>query len=230
MAAPAQEAVKAELPDPKEVAKTYADVAQRASRLLTEHLQRQLKRGITPPSDELGIAQAFLDMMAKLLANPYHLAQAQMNLVWDYFSLWQHSMLRFMGMNTGAVAAPVKGDSRFKDEQWEEHFLFDFIKQSYLISARHIHEVVSNVKGLDETTQKRVNFFTRQYIDALSPSNFAFTNPEVFRETVKSQGQNLIKGFGNLLRDIEDGDGSLRIRMTDTSAFQMGKNVATTPG
>jgi polyhydroxyalkanoate synthase len=178
----------------------------------------------------LGIAQAFMDMMAKMLANPYKLAQTQMNLVWDYFSLWQHSTLRFMGMETAPIAQPAKDDKRFKDEQWEEHFLFDFIKQSYLITARHIHDTVRNVEGMDDNTEKKVNFFTRQFIDALSPSNFALTNPEVFRETVKSHGQNLIKGFNNLLRDMEEGDGQLRIKMTDTSAFELGKNVATTPG
>ena len=75
-----------------------------------------------------------------------------------------------------------------------------------------------------------MNFFTRQYIDALSPSNFALTNPEVFRETVKSHGQNLLKGFNNLLRDIEEGDGQLRVKMTDPSAFELGRNVAVTPG
>ncbi len=218
------------LPDPKEIAKTYAEVAQRASRLLTEHIQRQAKHGVAAPADELGIAQAFMEMMAKLLANPYRLAQAQMNLVWDYFSLWQHSTLRFMGLEAPPVAQPAKDDKRFKDAQWEEHFLFDFIKQSYLITARHIHDTVCCVEGLDEQTQKKVNFFTRQFIDALSPSNFALTNPEVFRETVRTHGQNLVKGFNNLLRDIEEGDGQLRIRMTDTTAFELGKNVATTPG
>jgi len=218
------------LPDPKEIAKTYAEVAQRASKLLSDHIQRQAKQGVSAPADELGIAQAFMDMMAKMLANPYKLAQAQMNLVWDYFSLWQHSTLRFMGMQTAPIAQPAKDDKRFKDEQWEEHFLFDFIKQSYLITARHIHDTVRNVEGMDDNTEKKVNFFTRQFIDALSPSNFALTNPEVFRETVKSHGQNLIKGFNNLLRDMEEGDGQLRIKMTDTSAFELGKNVATTPG
>ena len=230
MAAPEREAAKSELPDPKEVAKTYAEVAQRASKLLSDHIQKQVKKGISAPADELGIAQAFMDMMGKLLANPYRLAQAQMNLVWDYFSLWQHSMMRFSGMTPSApIAAPEKSDKRFKDEEWQEHFLFDFIKQSYLITARHIHDTVSSVDGLDDQTQKKVNFYTRQYIDALSPSNFALTNPEVFRETVKSHGQNLIKGLNNLLHDVSD-DGQLRIRMTDTSAFEMGKNVATTPG
>jgi polyhydroxyalkanoate synthase len=229
MSAPTQQDAKS-LPDPQEVAKTYAEVAQRASKLLTEHIQRRVQSGLSAPSDELGIAQAFMDMMAKMLANPYKLAQSQMNLVWDYFSLWQHSMLRFMGMDAAPVAQPAKDDKRFKDEQWEEHFLFDFIKQSYLITARHIHDSVSSVEGLEDHTQKKVNFFTRQFIDALSPSNFAMTNPEVFRETVKSHGQNLVKGFNNLLRDIEEGDGNLRIKMTDTAAFELGKNVATTPG
>ncbi|HJV26521.1 MAG TPA: class I poly(R)-hydroxyalkanoic acid synthase [Aromatoleum sp.] len=230
MAAPTPETVFPELPDPQEVAKTYAEVAQRASHLISDHVQRQLKKGVATPSDELGIAQAFMDMMAKLLANPYKLAQSQMNLVWDYFSLWQHSMLRVMGMHGTPIAEPEKSDKRFKDEQWEEHFLFDFVKQSYLIAARHVHDTVCCVDGLDEQTQKKVNFYTRQYIDALSPSNFALTNPEVFRETVKSNGQNLIKGLNNLLRDMEDGGGQLRVKMTDTTAFELGRNVATTPG
>jgi polyhydroxyalkanoate synthase len=219
-----------QLPDPKEVAQTYAEVAQRASKLIADHVQRQMQKGMTAPADELGIAQAFMDMMAQMLANPYKMAQAQMNLVWDYFSLWQHSMSRLMGMNTVPVASPVKGDNRFKDAEWEQHFLFDFIKQSYLITARHVHDAVGNVEGLSVHSQHKVNFFTRQFIDALSPSNFALTNPEVFRETVKSNGQNLLKGFNNLLRDIEEGDGQLRVKMTDPSAFEMGRNVATTPG
>ena len=230
MAAPSNETPACDLPDPQEVAKTYAEVARRASHLISDHVHRQLKKGVSAPADELGIAQAFMDMMAKLLANPYKLAQAQMNLVWDYFSLWQHSMMRVAGLSAAPVAAPEKSDKRFKDEEWEQHFLFDFIKQSYLIAARHIHDTVSGVDGLDEQTQKKVTFYTRQYIDALSPSNFAMTNPEVFRETVKSHGQNLLKGLNNLLRDVEDGGGNLRVKMTDTSAFELGKNVATTPG
>lgn len=220
----------APLPDPQELAATYAEVAQRASKLLAEHIQRQMRQGVAVPSDELGIAQAFMDMMAKMLANPYQLAQAQMSLVWDYFSLWQHSMLRFSGMQPSAMVQPAKGDNRFKDSEWEEHFLFDFIKQSYLITARHIHDAVSQVEDLPEITHKKVNFFTRQFIDALSPSNFALTNPEVLRETVRSHGQNLLKGFNNLLRDIEEGNGQLHIKMTDPSAFELGRNVATTPG
>jgi len=105
------------LPDPKEIAKTYAEVAERASRLLTDHTKRQLKKGVAVPNDDLGIAQAFMDMMAKMLANPYKLAQAQMNLVWDYFSLWQHSTMRMMGMQGAPVVEPKKGDKRFADTE-----------------------------------------------------------------------------------------------------------------
>ncbi|MGC3963010.1 MAG: class I poly(R)-hydroxyalkanoic acid synthase [Rhodocyclaceae bacterium] len=224
------EAETATMPDPQEIAQTYADVARRSSKLLTEHMQRQMQKGIKPCDDELGLAQAFMDMTAKLLANPMRLAQAQWSLAWDYFSLWQNSMQRFMGLASAPVAAPAKDDKRFRDDAWQDHFLFDFIKQSYLIAARHVHDTVAGVEGLDENTQKKVNFFTRQYVDALSPSNFVLTNPEVMRTTVQSHGQNLVKGFNNLLRDIEDGDGQLRIRMTDTDAFELGKNVGTTPG
>ena len=217
------------LPNPAEVAKAYAEVAQRASRLLTQFMEKKAKDGVSAPSDEMGVAKAYMDLSSRLLANPYKLAQTQMNMMWDYFSLWQGSMLKMVGMPIAPIAAPDKGDKRFKDEDWEQHFLFDYIKQSYLIAARHLHDTVSDVEGLDETTQTKINFFTRQYIDALSPSNFALTNPEVFRETVKSHGQNLVKGLNNLLQDV-DSDGQLRIRMTDTTAFEMGKNVATTPG
>ena len=123
----AQPSHKPALPDPQEVAHTYAEVAQRASKLITEHMQRQLKQGIKAPSDELGIAQAFMDMMAKLLANPYRLAQAQMNLVWDYFSLWQHSTMRFMGVHSAPIAAPVRAEVNGNaDNVYLHDYLFPF--------------------------------------------------------------------------------------------------------
>jgi polyhydroxyalkanoate synthase len=128
------------------------------------------------------------------------------------------------------VAEPAKGDSRFKDDDWRSNFLFDYIKQSYLIAARQIQHAVASVDGLSPESEKKVAFFTRQYVDALSPSNFALTNPQVLRETLASGGQNLLKGLNNLLADIEKGNGSLRISMTDEKAFQLGRNVAATPG
>jgi len=216
--------------DQKNLAGIYADVAQRATRLITEHMQRQMEKGITPPTDEVGVLHAFTDMFAKIISNPQKLAQAQLNLAWDYFSLWQQTMLRAMGSDTQPLATPPKGDNRFKDAQWDESFLFDFIKQSYLVTARHIYETVNDVEGLDARDQQKVNFFTHQFVDALSPSNFALTNPAVVRETLDTHGQNLLNGFNNLLRDIEAGDGQLRIKMADPEAFKLGENVASTPG
>src|SRR4029079_1342853 len=93
-----------------------------------------------------------------------------------------------------------------------------------------LHENVASVEGLDDQTKRKVDFFTRQYIDALAPSNFALTNPEVFKETIATGGQNLVRGLNNLLDDIERGNGQLRISMTDAKAFELGVNIATTPG
>src|SRR6266536_2744433 len=111
--------------------------------------------------------------------DPVALAESQMNLWWDYMSLWQSSLFRMMGAPAEPVAAPLKSDKRFRHEDWEEHFLFDYVKQSYLIAARWMNDTVASVEGLDEHTKKKVDFYTRQYIDAMAPSNFALTNPEV---------------------------------------------------
>ena len=165
-----------------------------------------------------------------MMANPVRLAESQMTLWWDYMSLWQASFMKMMGAPSSPVAAPVKGDKRFRHEDWEQHVLFDFVKQSYLITARWMHDQVANVEGLDEKTRRKVDFYTRQYIDALAPSNFALTNPEVFRETIATGGQNLVRGLHNLLDDIERGNGQLKISMTDPKAFELGVNIATTPG
>ena len=139
--------------------------------------------------------------------------------------------MRFWGLEAKPVVEPAKGDRRFKHDDWQQNFLFDYIKQSYLIAARNLHSMVGGVKGLDENTAKKVDFYTRQYIDALSPTNYLATNPEVLRETINSGGQNLLKGLNNLLDDLESGDGKqLRVRMTDATAFEVGRNLATTPG
>jgi poly[(R)-3-hydroxyalkanoate] polymerase subunit PhaC len=216
--------------DPVALAASFATAAEKSAKLLGEFVRRQADAGQSLVTDEFGITKAFLELAAKMLSNPYRLAEAQLNLWWEYSALWQASMLKLMGHTPAPVAEPAKGDKRFRHEDWEEHFLFDYIKQSYLIAARWLHRAVANVEGLDEHTQKKVDFFTRQYIDALAPSNFALTNPEVFRETIATGGQNLVKGLNNLLDDLERGNGQLRISMTDSKAFELGVNIATTPG
>jgi len=216
--------------DHAEAARVFAEVAQRSSRLLADFARRHADGKGIAFSDEFGIARAFMELAANLLSNPWKLAETQMNMFWDYTALWQSTMLRMMGHEAMPVAESAKGDNRFRHEDWENHFLFDYLRQSYLIAARHVHDAVSSAEGLQEETQKKVNFFTRQYIDALSPSNFAHTNPQVLRETLASGGQNLLRGLNNLLADLERGDGQLRISMTDDTAFRVGVNVATAPG
>jgi polyhydroxyalkanoate synthase subunit PhaC len=213
-----------------DAAQVFCEVAQRSSHIMAEFLERQGETKNPAITDEFGIAKAFMDLSALMFAKPQHLAEAQMNMFWDYTRLWQSSWMQMLGQKVEPVAVPRKGDNRFSHEDWKNHFLFDYVKQSYLIAARHIHQAVSEVENLPDDERKKVDFFTRQYIDALSPSNFALTNPEVVRETLNSGGENLLRGLNNLLGDIERGHGQLQISMTDAKAFTLGKNVATTPG
>ncbi|HWM40829.1 MAG TPA: class I poly(R)-hydroxyalkanoic acid synthase [Burkholderiales bacterium] len=214
----------------EELAKVCHQVAERSSKILGEFVQKQAEGMSSAMRDEMGIAKAFMDLYARMAADPAAMATLSMNLWLDYTRLWQSSWMKLFGVDTGPVAEPDKGDSRFKEDDWSKNFLFDLIKQSYLIAARRTREAVASVEGLSDASEKKVAFFTRQYVDALSPSNFLLTNPQVLRETLSSGGQNLVRGLNNLLADIEKGGGKLRISMTDESAFQLGKNVATTPG
>jgi len=216
--------------DPVALAESFAVAADKSAKVLGEFAARQASAGQSLANDELGLGQAFMELAAKMFSNPYRLAEAQMNLFLEYSALWQASMMKLFGQPATPVAEPSKSDKRFRHEDWQQNFLFDYLKQSYLITARWLHGAVANVEGLEEHTRKKVDFFTRQYIDALAPSNFALTNPEVFRETIASGGQNLVKGLNNLLDDIDRGNGQLKISMTDSKAFELGVNIATTRG
>ena len=205
-------------------------VAERSSKILAEFAQRQAEGLSAAVRDEMGIAKAFMDLYARMAADPNLLAATTMNWWIDSLRLWQSSWLKLAGVEAPPAVEPAKGDARFKDGDWSSNFLFDYIKQSYLIAARHLQQAVAGASGLPAESEKKVAFFTRQYIDALSPSNFALTNPQVLRETAASGGQNLVRGLNNLLADLEKGGGQLRISMTDESAFKLGVNVATAPG
>jgi polyhydroxyalkanoate synthase len=214
-------------PNPEETARVLHDVAERSARILAEYARKDHAAAAAgAASDELGIAKAYMDLYSRMLSDPAKLAAFSTNLMIDYMQLWQQSWMKLMGLQAAPVAVPAKGDNRFKDEDWSSNFIFDYIKQSYLIAARQIRHAVAGIEGLPPESEKKVAFFTRQFVDALAPSNFALTNPQVLRETLASGGQNLLKGLGNLLADIEKGG----ISMTDEKAFQLGRNVATTPG
>jgi polyhydroxyalkanoate synthase len=186
---------------------------------------RQLGDAERLPFDPATVGNAFLRLGGQMLADPQHLAEAQMKLWRDYLDLWR-------GAATGHTAATPagareKGDRRFKDSEWSENRVFDLLKQSYLITARWLQKTVSDVEGLDDDTRRKVDFYTRQFVDAMSPTNFFHTNPEVIRRTVETHGENLVDGLDNLIRDLESGKG---ISQTDAAAFEVGRNVATTPG
>ena len=216
------------LPDPTVISRSMADVAERSQRLVNEWLKRQSFDQKNP--DPLNIGGAFAEMTAKLMANPAKMMQAQIGFWQDYLTLWQNTARRMMGIDSKPVIDAPAGDRRFRDDAWRDSEVFDFIKQSYLLSARYVNDVVTQVDGLDPKTAQKVDFYSRQMIDAMSPSNFLFTNPEVLRKTAETGGENLLKGLNNLLSDLERGKGQLRIKMTDTEAFKFGENIAVTPG
>ncbi len=224
-------ATDAKMPDPVEMSQAMVRLAERSQRLVNEFLARQARETAVGGPDPLNIGAAFLDLTARLMAEPAKLVQAQMELWQSYVSLWQRTAQRLLGEEKGPpLIEPDKGDRRFKDAAWEESAVFDFIKQSYLLTARWMQQTVRSVEGLDEKTARKIDFYTRQFVDAMAPSNFVMTNPEVLRATLESRGENLMKGLEHMLDDLEKGKGQLAISMTDEGAFAVGRNVAATPG
>lgn len=216
------------LPDPHLVSRTMAEVAERSQRIVGDFLKRQAEGGTNP--DPLNIGGAFMEMTSKLMANPARLMEVQLGFWQDYITLWSNTARRMMGGTPDPVIEEPRGDRRFRDDAWRENEVFDFIRQSYLLAARYFTTAVNSADGLDAKTSQKVDFYTRQFVDAMSPANFLMTNPEVLRRTAETGGSNLLKGLSNLLADLERGKGKLRIRMTDDSKFRVGENIAVTPG
>lgn len=227
-----QQAIETEIkhPDPEKLSAAMAEIAERSQRLVSDFLAKQAEDPEISDPDPLNIGSAFAELTSQIMQNPAKLVEAQMELWQQYYALWHNTTLRMMGEEAEPVVAPQKGDRRFRDEAWENNELFDFIKQSYLLSSQWTQNFVHDVDGLDEKTAQKVEFYTRQFVDAISPTNFLMTNPEVLRTTIESGGENLLKGLQNLLGDLERGKGKLQIRMTDLDAFKIGENVATTEG
>ncbi|MCB2109054.1 MAG: alpha/beta fold hydrolase, partial [Rhodobacteraceae bacterium] len=214
----------------EEMAKIMASIAERSRSVLTEFLSRNTGPANVGMSDPLNIGEAFFEMTRQMMTNPAYLIEAQMSLWRGYMDLWRNTTLRMMGHEADPVVQPDAGDRRFKDDEWSQNLVFDFIKQSYLLTSNWMQSTVKNVDGLDAQTHRKVDFFTKQFADAIAPTNFAMTNPEVLRATYESKGENLVKGLQNLLDDLDKGKGRLRISMTDETAFKVGENVAVTPG
>lgn len=182
------------------------------------------------PADPLNVGEAFQEMMKGLSADPGTVMQRQFNLWGDYAKLMGTMSRRLAGEEVKPAVTPTAGDKRFVHPAWEENPMLDFVKQSYLVFARWLESTIEQIEGMDEHEKAKAEFYTKQFIDAFAPSNFAMLNPEVVEATLASKGENLLKGLKNLLEDIDRGHGELSIRQADLSYFKLGENVATTPG
>ncbi|MGH6956094.1 MAG: class I poly(R)-hydroxyalkanoic acid synthase, partial [Caulobacteraceae bacterium] len=147
-----------------------------------------------------------------------------------YMDLWKAAAQRAGGEARRDVAEPARGDKRFTDPEWSENPVFDVIKQSYLITADWLNELVSGVEGVEPIVKRRVEFFTKMLTDAISPSNFLISNPAALREAVETHGQSILRGMENFAADLARGGGQLSISQTDFKQFKVGENVATAPG
>lgn len=164
------------------------------------------------------------------MTDPQRTLEAQSRLMAGYFSVWSNTVKRLSGEEVQPVTAPDARDARFKDQGWSESPIFDALKQAYLVTTRWAEDMVEEAQGLDPHVKHKAEFLVRQVSNAISPSNFVLTNPELIRETFSSSGENLVKGMKNLTEDLVAGKGALKIRQTDMSAFEVGRNLATTPG
>ncbi len=180
--------------------------------------------------DAMGLHQAFMDLASALFKNPEKIAEIQLQAWNSWLNLWIDTTGKMIGSQAKTGAAKSRPDKRFKHDAWENNPFFDYIKQSYLLAAGTIQSIVNNAEGLDQKTAQKVGFYTKQFVDALSPSNFIMTNPEVIEQTLQSRGENLLNGLKNFCRDFDADSGRLRIRMTDHDAFELGKNIAISPG
>ncbi len=162
-------------------------------------------------------------------ADPARTIEAQTRLLGSYLAIWNTAMVRAAGGPEDPALAPGPDDRRFADPEWTRNPMFDALKQLYLATSRWARELVDEADVDDETRQK-AQFYVDQINNALSPTNFPVTNPEVLRETAQSNAENLVRGMRMLAQDIDAGKGRLKIRQTDPSAFKVGGNIATTPG
>jgi polyhydroxyalkanoate synthase len=187
------------------------------------------KGGSSSVKADIQVLGDFTEATARLMADPETMFKVQQSFVKDYTAAGKKFMENLFFPNKKDESEKVK-DKRFKSEEWKKNPYFELLRDLYLINAKNLNQAVSEVKGLDPRSKKRVEFFTNQFTDAMSPSNFLMTNPELLKLTMESGGENIIDGFDKFLNDVNCEDGNLNIRISDPDAFELGKNVGTTKG
>ncbi len=183
-----------------------------------------------PPAELNEMIKTFSSVAEYWLSDQTRSAELQMKLGKAYLDLWGSSMRRLVGEEAPPAIAPAPRDKRFADPEWRSNQFFDFLMQAYLLTTKWANDLVREAEGLDPHTRKKAEFYVQQITNAIAPSNFVLTNPEVLRETLASSGDNLVRGMQMLAEDIEAGRGIIRIRQSDPSNLEVGVNMATTPG
>lgn len=212
-------------PDPTEATRAMTTMAKNgleAGRAMAAAAQS------AKPVDTSHALQAATAFGMSLWANPLRTMQANAAAMQSFADLWQSAARRAMGQDVEPVIAPARSDRRFKDAAWTQEAGFDVLKQSYLLTARWLETLVAEAEGLDDDTRAEVAFMARQYMNAVSPTNFPLTNPAVVRKTLATGGLNLMNGAANLLADVAKGEGLVQ-RRSDES-FELGVSIAATPG
>ena len=214
-----------------DMAEHLAAIAAQSQRMAARLLSGQGAAGAGSSADPLNLSDAFMAMARSLAADPSPLIDAQMKW-WDgYLRLWQQGAQRLQGeAPSEPIVEPEPDDRRFRDPAWTENWAFDHLKQSYLLTAACVQSAVGDIQGLEERDAAKLAFYSRQFVDALAPTNFLATNPAALRETVETKGENLLRGLRNVLDDLERNDGRFAPRMSDEGHFTLGETVATTPG
>ena len=184
-----------------------------------------------PPSELTEVIKTFSSVAEYWMSDKDRASDLQHKMGKAYLDLWGSAMRRMAGeAEVKPAAEPSPRDKRFQDPEWKSNQFFDFVMQLYLLTTQWANDLVRNAEGLDPHTRKKAEFYVQQISNALSPSNFVLTNPEVLRETLASKGDNLVRGMKMLAEDVEAGRGTLRIRQSDPSNLEVGVNMATTPG
>ena len=214
-----------------DMAEQLAALAAQSQRMAVRFLSGQDGAGGGSNADPLNLAGAFGAMARSLADDPSPLVDAQMKW-WDgYLRLWQQSARRLQGEDPAEpVAEPAPDDRRFRDAAWTESWFFDHLKQSYLLTAACVQSAVADVHGLEERDAAKLAFYSRQFVDALAPTNFLATNPAALREAAESKGESLLRGLRNVLDDLERNEGRFAPKMSDEGHFTLGETIATTEG
>jgi polyhydroxyalkanoate synthase subunit PhaC len=218
--------------DPEAFAKNLARLVEEGSRALSAYLKPREEGQLTDElTEKMTDAVKTLGQVAEYwLADPQRSLEAQSSLMKAYLDVWAGSVKRLAGEEAAPTAKPETKDTRFSDPDWSDNPFFDALKQSYLVTSEWAQRMVRDAEGLDEHTRHKADFYVRQIAGAVSPTNFVLTNPQLIRETFASNADNLVRGARMLAEDIQAGGGALKIRQSDPSKFEVGRNLATTPG